>query len=108
MHPYGRLAKAGEPHAIIENRRGCYGINMIKGRTIVDAEQKVAGGSNAIDHAGPVAAELAAVIVRIAEEHLLFVSQHVVETIGLGVEIVPAHIGAKVVVTTLCIAGLIG
>src|SRR2546422_139907 len=62
---------------------------------------------NPIGHAGPVASGFAPAVVRVAEEHLLLAREPMVETIGLRVKIVAAHLRAQVVVAAVGISGLV-
>src|ERR1051325_2510553 len=98
MLAYIRLIEAREADACVEYKGRSEVIEMIERAAVVDAIQEIACRNDAIDHARPVAAILTAPVVRIAEKEALFIAEHLIESVRLGMECVEARLRAHEVV----------
>src|SRR5262249_3924004 len=92
------LEEARESDARVENHRRRERVSMVIAEPVVLTSQEVPGRAHAIDNARPVAARFESVVVSVAEEELLLLTQRLVETVTLRVEGVGARLTADEIV----------
>src|SRR5262245_23901405 len=102
------LKEARESDSRVENHRRRECVSMVVAESVVLPGQEVPGRSEAVDHARPVAARLQPVVVSVAEEELLLLTQRLIKTVALRVEGVGARLTADEIVPPLRVARLVG